>query len=248
MGRAVCLVAAVLATVAILAGAGRPLTIPLGAMLVLVLPGYAWLGAVRHHEPQPLASGALVVMASMGLAIVLGIGLNLLPGGLTRGSWVAGLSLVTVAGLATSWMRGRAIAGPCRPFVAFREASPSTVLKITLVILLVGATGAISVASQDAWIERQHFSELALSRSGTAPVVHVRNMEGRSVTYTVTVRLNRQRVTRFRVRLRSGSRFTRPLDAAPVRRTGDATLKVVLDRPGARSPYRVVFLRQRQHA
>lgn len=244
MGRAVCLVAVVLATVAVLSGAGSALTIPLGAMLVLVLPGYAWLGAVRHHELQPLASGVLVVMASIGLAIVLGLELNLLPGGLTRSAWVAGLSLVTVAGLATSWARGRTTPGPNRPFATLRGPSPATAFKITVVILLVGATGAVSVASQNAWIERQHLSELALARSGAVPVVYVRNREGRRITYTVTVWVGRQRATRFQVRLGSGSRFTRPLNTAPV---GTATLKVTLDRPGAPSPYRVVFLRERKH-
>jgi uncharacterized membrane protein len=214
-------------------------------MLVLVLPGYAWLGAVRHHEPQPLASGALVVMASIGLAIVLGLELNLVSGGLTRSAWVAGLSFVTVAGLATSWIRGRAIPEPSRPFATLRGPPPATGVKITVVILLVGATGGISVASQKAWIERQHLSELALIRSGAVPVVYVRNLEDRRITYTVTVSVGQQRVTRFRVRLGSGSHFTRPLNTAPV---GTATLKVTLDRPGALSPYRVVFLRERKHA
>jgi len=248
MGRAFCLVAAVLATVAVLSGAVPALTIPLGAMLVFVLPGYAWLGAVRHHEPQPLASGALVVMASVGIVIVLGLGLNLFAGGLTRSTWVAELSLVTVAGLAMSSMRGCASSGLNWPFATPRGASPATVLKITLAILLVGATGGISVASQNAWIERQHFSELALTRSGASPGVYVRNLEGRRITYTVTVWVNRQRAIRFRVRLGSGSHFTRRLDNAPVRRRGEATLKVTLDRPGARSPYRVVLLRPTKRA
>jgi uncharacterized membrane protein len=248
MGRAVCLVAVTLATVAVLSNAGPALTIPLGAMLVLVLPGYAWLGAVRHHEPQLLANGALVVMASMGLAIVLGLELNLLPGGLTRHKWVAGLSLVTVTGLATSWMRGRAIPGPSHPFSTLRGPSSATGLKIIVVILLFGATGSISVASQNAWIERQHFSELALTRSGEVPVVYVRNLEGRRITYTVTVWVGRQRTTRFRVRLGSGRRFTRPLNATPVRRSDKATLKVTLDRPGAPLPYRTVFLRRPKYA
>lgn len=245
MSRVLCLIAVVLATFAVLSGAPPAITIPLGGMLVLVLPGYAWLGAVRQHESQPLARAALIVMASMGLAIVVGLGLNLLPGGLTRSGWVAGLSLVTVAGLATSWMCGGVISGPSRPFATLRG---TTGLKITLVILLVGATGAISVASENAWIERQHFSELALTRSGAAPVVYVRNLEGRGITYTMTVWVNRRRTARFPVRLDAGSHFTRPLDAAVVARRGGATLKVTLDRPGGPSPYRVVFLRQPKHA
>lgn len=248
MSRVLCLIAVGLADLAVLSGAPAATTIPLGGMLVLVLPGYAWLGAVRQHESQPLARGALIVMASMGLAIVVGLGLNLLPGGLTRCAWVAGLSFVTVAGVATSWMRRGAIPGPDRSFATLRGTSPATGLKITFVILLVGATGAISVASQNAWIERQHFSELALTPSGAAPVVHVRNLEGRRITYTMTVWVNGRRTTTFPVRLGAGSHLTRPLDAAVVRRRGAATLKVTLDRPGAPSPYRVVFLRQPKHA
>lgn len=248
MGRAVCLLAVMIANVAVLSDAGPVFTIPLGTMLVLVLPGYAWLGAVRHHEPQSLANGALVVMASTGLAIVLGLELNLLPSGLTRIAWVAGLSAVTAAGLATSWIRGRSLPRPDRPFPMLRGPSAATGLRISIVIVLVGATGGISVASQNAWIERQRFSELALTHSGAVPGVYIRNLEGRQITYTVSTWVGQRQVTRFRVRLGSGRHFARPLNARLVPRDSEATLKVTLDRPGAPSPYRTVLLRQSKHA
>jgi len=247
VGRIVCLVATVLAAAAVLRGAGLALTIPLGAILVLVLPGYAWLGMLRHRESEPLARGALIVMTSIGLAIVLGLGLNFLSGGLTSRAWALGLTAVTVTGLAASLFRGRSGPRDGRPLARVRAMSPATGLKITLIILLVAATGALSVVSQKKWLGRQHLSVLALSRSSAAPIVYVRNLEGRPITYTLTVWVDRRVSTRWQIRLGSGHQFNRALDRAVMRNHKVSTLKVTLDRAGTPSPYRVVFIRRPAH-
>jgi hypothetical protein len=91
------------ALVALLPGVPGALRIPLVSPLVLVLPGYALTRALFvERTPAALELMLLCVGLSLACAVLGGLVLNALPGGLTTLDWAVLLCAITVVGCAAT--------------------------------------------------------------------------------------------------------------------------------------------------
>ena len=264
-GPLLALLLTVVAVVLVGVHATSVLTVPAGLLLVLVLPGYVWVHAFFEGDSQPLVRPALIVGSSLGITMVVGLLADVMPDGVTRGDWCIGFEVAVVLGVVVTLVRA-ALGAPAERSAskppAQREGSVpgGTRLAVfdgalstrrlamiaaevlSLVVLLV-ATGWISVTSESKWEARQHFSALSIAGVGSQkPTVEVTNHEGRGVTYTVKADLFNRQVLADSLRVPAGQtrRLVLAHILAPLR---PAQLLVTLDRPGARSPYRQVWLR-----
>ena len=88
---------AVVLVLTVLLGAPAGVRVPLGLLVTLVVPGLCAFHAVQRRPVRSLSEVAVSIAAAVGLVILLGIVLNLLPVGLTPLSWSLGLLDVTLA-------------------------------------------------------------------------------------------------------------------------------------------------------
>lgn len=136
---------AVLLAALVLLDVPGPVLVPAGLLLCLVLPGYATAGLLRVavlRTGSVWRTGCVVVLGSLVITIVLGLGLDVVAR-LDRTSWAVALGAVTVV---------LALAGTIRPAPAgrpFRLAVPHplTALSVAGVVVLLAAALVISVRS-----------------------------------------------------------------------------------------------------
>lgn len=168
----------------------------LGALLVLVLPGYAVFAALTAgreqggpsfaREPAEIALFALVLTTA---AVVVGsLLLNILPWGMTAGSWRAFLALLSIGlGAYAVMMRLRnptPIARPQLPNIFDTPSATRDVLLLAFAMIVIGLAlglGGVGAAARP----RAPFTQLwATPRAdGSTVEVGIRNEEGRPVTY-----------------------------------------------------------------
>ncbi len=237
------------------------LTVPSGLLLVLVLPGYVWVHAFFRGDAQPLVRPALIVASSLGITMLVGLAANEMPDGITRTDWCIGFEAAVVIGVVVTLVRAalvprgelivyqhlmwrRSGGVPGAPLQMTRRFALITAEVLSLAVLLVAA-GWISVRSESNWEARQHFTALSVAGVGTQrPTVEVTDHEGKEVNYTLTASLLGRQILTESLAVRSGQ--TRQLAlagvVAPLR---PGKLLITLDRPGASSPYRQVWLRAR---
>ncbi|HET9074342.1 MAG TPA: hypothetical protein VFN48_07165 [Solirubrobacteraceae bacterium] len=101
----------------------------------------------------------------------------------------------------------------------------------------------VSVSSQAALNDRQHFTALSVTvAGGRTPILRISNHEGQPVTYTLVARLGSRQLRTVRLTVNSGASETLALTGVTPSRRRER-LSVVLDRPGRPTPYREVWLR-----
>jgi uncharacterized membrane protein len=235
--------------------AGAPVwaTIPVGSLMVLVLPGYAWWSAFRPSGGAPPLRGLLMtVTTSLGIVMVTGVALNALPEGLTKRTWAVTLAVVVDLGLLVALLRGNfriaadGVAGTVDPgSAATAVALPrlATLLKCVAAAACVAAAVVISLSSQHAATASEHFTSLGLSGIRTeSPVVTVVSHQGRTTSYKLAVSARGRLLGSRAVTLRPGAKVTESLQPYIIAFSGRSVLiKVALSVVGASTLYREVW-------
>lgn len=248
------LILAVVAAGASSSALGRgPSVLPVmfASPLVLFLPGYALVEALRPPQLDLVQRLVTSIGASLAVVILIGIALNWLPGGIDRASELSSLSGITVLGVAVAWARRRRL----------RHAKPAgRVGQIRLGVtpgLLLACLAAIALAASGLWIARRaalHQQRidsptqlwLLPDSSGTRSVrVGVKNADGGGVTYRLRVTDGSAIVKEWRsIVLPAGASWT-----ASVKLPADSVhdrVEATLYRLGSRSPYRQVAEAERR--
>jgi hypothetical protein len=206
-GLAILLVAA--ANVAALAGSGTPLR-PLGAIvLVLVVPGMAFALAAR----QTLETTEVVLwvaLSSIAVVILVGLLLDLIPGGLSERNWLVALDLVALVSIASlRWgpalPRRRPAAGMVKAALA-PGAVVVAAVAIAAVAVVVGVHGARTA-------DRSHsFVQLWAVPSGRQLEIGARGAATpSSARYRIVLFRNGARLRQYAFRLPSGRDWRRHL-------------------------------------
>lgn len=236
--------------------APTPVRAPAALLLVLVLPGCPWL--LYHHRPRhPPETVALTVAASLGLTMIIGLLINLLPWGLTSGSWSVGMLVVSLLGLVNLWVRTRQPElAPPPPSPADRRVRPrrASLGRLALragggglALALLAWLAVVSVRSQHAAYRREHFTVLSLDRaSADVLTVGVVDHEEATVSYRLVAVSQGSDVFTRRISLRSGHSA-----AVAVRVPGDTVLLdspliIRLSREGQHGVYRSLTLWPRE--
>jgi len=233
--------AAAVDLVLVLAGAPEWMRIPFGLLTVLVLPGYVWQTVFRSHDRTPLRGLLMTVMASVGIAIVTGLLLNAVPGGLTARSWAVALTIIVELGVAADWATRRQKAPPDTPAVR-TVLRPATALKILAAAGCVVTAAAISLSSQHTLNASEHFATLSLAGiNSRSPVVTVANHQGRRASYQLSVFTNGKLRGTERIALDAGSHISKNLKDYVQSTSPTSLIRVTLRVPGSSTIYRDVW-------
>ncbi len=239
--------AAVLATaievVLVVVGAPAWAKIPFGILLVLVLPGYVWLAAFRPDgsATAPLSGPLIAVMGSVGITIVSGLLLNVLPTGLTARNQVYALATVVAAGAVTGWARDlhRGVPRRSRQLHAPRR---STAIKLILAAGCVAVAAVLSLTSQHTANSSEHFTVLSLSGIRTdSPIVTVRSHQPNDVSYLLLVETDGRPRRGDQLLLSPGQTVSENLKPYVQGLAPDSVVRVTLTRPGSSKPSREVW-------
>lgn len=224
------------------------------AIAVIVIPGAVVSRAVFFGSAPGSAEMALLVV-SFGLAILTlgGLALNLLPGGLTIGGWLAYLAIVTTAGLAYVRIRRPDVNDRSRVPLAMAHAVAAVpqgrvrTKDVVLIGIALGiATLALGIARVAALTEpTPPFTQLWLLPDAYPPSIveiGVRSAEQEAMTYAVELRSGPTVLQRWDVTLDPGGswRMSVPVITPP---TLARPLEARLILPGTSVPYRSVTLR-----
>lgn len=238
---------AVFAGVALIAGlidGPTALRVVTGLPLVLLLPGYA---ATELVLPRSAPMGrferlVLNVGLSIALCVVLGLVLDLLPGGLTTDSWTLALAGITLALCTTVALTRRARADARKPTRPTLSGARAAVLYGVSGAVLVGAFliargGAVRQEEQATFT--QLWALPAHRASQPAVRIGVRSFERSTTNFRVVVRL-RHRTLRIwpRITLQRGAQWE-VRDPLPSLRPNGPVV-VVLSRSGRSGAYRSV--------
>lgn len=153
--------------------------------LVLVLPGYALLEALRRGTTGTAERIVLVPALSIALDIASALIVNFTSAGLTPRSWAVALVCVVALAAGAAWVRGRAFRREPEPF-RLRLRRLDVVALVAAVAALVATT--VLVRTPLAASRAQGYTTLSLVRSGRAAVLlDVRSGELRPTRYRVVV-------------------------------------------------------------
>jgi uncharacterized membrane protein len=219
----VAVLSAVALIVAVQVSAPLAIRVPLGLVVAVIMPGFLGFRAVRRRVPNTLADAAVGLIGSVGILVVLGIALNLLPTGLTPTSWAIALTvLLTVLGAVGDYRRE---APEPIDFVKPRRARRGSWLPRRLEVVRTGqllfsiallCTGAaITVNSQYVESDSQHLTEMWIVSDGDQHVVHVRNEEGTAVNYEMVTSVVDGVDSTTRIRLTDGAEWTTTIVEPP---------------------------------
>jgi uncharacterized membrane protein len=193
---AVLVLAAVTLVIALL-GVDLPLIrVPLGLLLVLVLPGYALVAALFPRHPLRLAERIVVIVGvSLVCTILGGLALDITPWGLTTNTWAVLLSLITVAGVVVAGLRRTG--GEPVPAIAGGRLLPSLSIPQALLfglaaLVVAGALGMARAGALEA--PTPGYTQLWLLPDGTGTPQQVRvgvsNAESTPVQYKLQLIVN----------------------------------------------------------
>lgn len=235
-GALVAAVAAVGCALATQASLPVAASVALAVPLVLVLPGYVLLEALRSG-PLPGAQRLVLVPAlSIALDIAVALLVNFLHSGLTARSWAIGIAAVVVAAALVASFRGAADARPERRGVRLRWVDLAA-------FALAGAilTGAVVVARTPVSATRaQGYTILSVVRGPKSTVkVDVQSGELGTKRYRLLVAGNHVVYRNTTFRLAPGARLTKSIAIADPHNAIRATLYLA----GSKRPYRHAFLR-----
>jgi hypothetical protein len=227
----------------VLVGAPEWARIPFGLLMVLVLPGYVWQMALSSGDDTPLRMLVITVMSSIGIAIVTGLLLNVIPGGLTARTWAVALTVIAGVGVITSLVSGGGKHTPhSTPSKILPTLRPAAGIKIAAALGCVLVAGAISLSSQHAENASEHFTTLSLKGiNGNTPTVTVANHQGRRASYQLSVSADGQLLSTELITLGAGSRVTKSLSPYVPSSSQASLIRVTLALPGSATIYRDVW-------
>jgi uncharacterized membrane protein len=196
-------VAAIVAALLMLLGLPVGVTAAAGALLGLVLPGYALVRAMfPNGRTDPFERVALVLGVSVSVAICGGFLLHLLPMGLSAASWGLLLAGITVAACVASARRDRRVyrQGLSLPtMLAVIGKLPPGQLAMLVAALLLPVC-ALFVARFGEGSQPRPTTTTAWVRptlDGSSVRVGISNEEGRNMTYRVEIGVDRAVVARL---------------------------------------------------
>jgi len=161
---------------------------------LLALPGYLALRVAGSGRLGIEDRTLLTVGLSVSILAIAGLGLDRLPGGLSRGSWLAAIDVGVVVALVVA--RRRPAAAPARPRVARPRVRWATVGTLALAGAITAAALTVDIRGAQAQERRERFVEVWLVPSGShSAVLGIRSAE--------------RSVTRYRVTLADGPRRVR---------------------------------------
>jgi Protein of unknown function (DUF1616) len=236
-GALVAAAAAVVFAVATQASLPVAVSVLVAVPLVLVLPGYALLEALRS---APLDGGQRLVLVpalSVALDIAVALVVNFIHSGLTARSWAIGIAAVAVAAAVVALLRG-ADDGlrPERSGIRLRWVDLAA-FALTGAVLI----GAVVVARTPVSAKRaQGYTILSVVRGPKSTVkVDVQSGELETKRYRLLVAGNHVVYRNTTFRLAPGARLAKSVTIADPHNAIRATLYLV----GSKRPYRHVFLR-----
>ena len=211
--------------------------------LALVVPGYAIARAIEGPRGfDAIELGVLTVIFSFATAVVGGLYLNGLPGGLQEHSWSTLFLIVTVVAGCVALLRrtaGAAIATPIGRLTISRRGAVMLVLASVLVV----AAAVIAVRSQsrlDAKPVTQLSAGVRRDGKGVADAaVTTTNKSQRPDSYRLVVRRRGRMSVIVRVHLAAGGRRTLSYIFDPA----DGGLVASLESPRSRAPFRQVTVK-----
>jgi uncharacterized membrane protein len=237
-----CLLLASAQAGCVMAGVPAWMTLPIGILMIFVVPGYALLRASGRWDPALPGRTGLVVVTSIGSVALGGLVLNLLPTGLTATSWSVGLLMVVAASAALVWKRDGWRTPPDAP----RPALPAgtTIAKALVCLTLVGVAAAVALTSQTHLNQRETYTELSINPHGAGHEVHVRNREGSTVGYVVEVHVGGQAPENHAMRLADDASWSRAVVSPAAARVRGRRPAITVDlyRAGDARRYRRVVL------
>ncbi len=220
---------------------GQPATAVAGLTLALILPGYVWTLPFRSGEWAQRARIALVLASSIGMTIILGLLLNLLPGGLTVGHWTIGLEAVICLGTATALLLPEPAAADWHRRRVRDMAFPA--LQALALVAMLGGAAWLSLSSQHHDNAQERFTSLAVSGGGpSGPIVRVMNHEQRQAAYTLVATTGRKTVALVRLRIANNETKVVRLKIATPTTDSSGKLLITLEKPDERVPFRQVWL------
>jgi uncharacterized membrane protein len=196
-------VAAIVAALLVLLAVPALVTSAAGALLGLVLPGYA---LVRLMFPtgrtEPFERIALALGVSISVAICVGFLLHLLPLGLSATSWAVVLAGITVVGCVLAARRDRRVWRPgsklpTMPAIIGQLPASQLALLVAAVLLPLVALFVARFGEDAQPRSGTTTSWLVPTEDGSAVRVAVVNEEGRSMTYRMEVGVDGAVVARF---------------------------------------------------
>ncbi len=215
-------------------------------LLVLLLPiaiaAGRWVGAGGDRAAAILAGAAVAVCT----VVVGGIVLSSFSGVGAVG-WIATLALVDLMLLAVIMVRRHGHVRPLLHGLALkrpRAPRPLTAAISIAALALVAGSVVMSVASAHRQERRVHFTQLWMlptaQATGESAEIGVRNFEGRTTSYRISVTAGRTTLFSAPVQLRSSRAWTTSLQLPAT--TPRELVTATLYRAASPSPYRVTNL------
>jgi hypothetical protein len=246
-----CVVAVALALV-VLTGPVLPESVPASVLsipVLLVAPGWAWVTALRRRtawSPDGAERLGYSVALSVAFLALAGVAMSQLSIPLTSTSWLAVVAALTVPGLLLpGGGRAEDRAPSAGRWTAPRPGAVAPVLAGAVIVLALAAAVQITLRSSDATgrvpLTELGVRELRPTVTTRSLVADVRNLEGRSVAYSLRFRTLGGEIVRFDRRLAPGGRWRKRV-TLPAREFRGATIRVVLYRAGRPAPYRTLRL------
>jgi Protein of unknown function (DUF1616) len=237
--------AAALAIIGTVVGAGPVLRTLLGLPLVFYLPGRAILAAAFRGQLRGLSAAVFAVGLSLAVTIFCGFALHFV-GALTPEGWIIALSLATFAACGASYLTGRDTPRPVDASNGPPALRPLEAAAIGCAALL--CVGALSLASRLAISHPEFaYTQMWMVPYAGSPgtfTLGVKNAERGASLYDLEVMLDGRVVLVQRsISLQPGEIWTSDL-SLPMGRGGPHTAEARLFRDGNdRLVYRRVWLR-----
>ncbi len=153
-----------------------------GTILVLLLPGYAWVTVVFPTRTlSPIYLAILYVGVSLSFAVVCGLLLNLIPWGLTPTTWKLALGVVAYVGavlVTLRQLRGSAVQTPSTMPALRRIALTKIQISMLISALVVTiVAGAVAYSSATSAVAAQQVVQFWMApskiKAGTSTQVHI---------------------------------------------------------------------------
>ena len=222
------------------------LSVMSASLLVLFLPGYALVEAVRPPQMDLVQRLVTSIATSLAVVILVGIALNWLPGGIDRASELSSLSGITVLGAAVAWVRRRKLrreVESTEQVSHFRVSVAWGTLMACVAAIVLAATG-IGIARRAAIHQQRTDSPTQLwllpGSSRTRSVrIGVKNTDSHRSTYRLQLTDGTAVVKEWSsIILPAGATWTASVDVPPAR--AHDRLEAALYRTGRQSMYRWV--------
>jgi uncharacterized membrane protein len=238
-------IVAVACALLMLIGMPVGITAAAGALLGLVLPGYALTRVLFPGRTDGFERVALALGIGLSVDVAAGFLLHLLPTGLSAGSWGLLLATITVAACVIAARRDARLYRPAPPAIPaiVGQIPPVQYAMLAGALVLVGAAVFVARFGEGA---QPHPGTTALwvrpDADGSAVRLGVVNTEGRSITYRVEVSVDGAVVARLdTVSVGSGASRETRVGLPATGEARDVAVRVWRsDDPKESAPYRQV--------